>query len=276
MFKIIGNGSFGKALRSYINFAADNDKCVSETNYEWIILAVPSYAVTQVELENDKKYLLVSKGMVKRNDDQPLLITEWAEIMGLNYAYLAGPHLAHEIENHLPSTSTIATSNQDYFYQLEQYFPSPIYSSNMHLMSLAGVVKNIIAYSCGMYSALQLGENFNASLIMSGIKELVNVARHMNLSCQLEEVISPAVMADLILTGGSKKSRNFISGYNHIKGSQSEHLTEAHHSSMELIKRIGYAQKKWPLISLVASMIDGNLCSTGDLMEAWKDIAEGI
>jgi glycerol-3-phosphate dehydrogenase len=80
----------------------------------------------------------------------------------------------------------------------------------------------------------------------------------------------------MILTCGSKKSRNFISGQNHINGTQSKHLTESEHSSVALIRRIGYSQIKWPILSIVSSMIDGQLCNQGDLMEAWKESVNNL
>lgn len=277
MFKIVGQGAFGKGLASYISMSANKngalnyENIISDTEYEWIILAVPSYALTSIEIERNKKYILVSKGMVKIDEDKSFLVTEWAEELGLEHVYLAGPHLANEIQNFHPSASTIATTTEDYFYQLEQYFPSPIHTKNTHLAALGGVIKNIVAYGCGMYYAIEPSDNFNSCIITAGIQEFVNVAKELGIKFNFEELISPAIIADMILTCGSKRSRNFISGQNHINGIPSKHLTESEHSSVALIRRIGYSQNKWPILSIVSSMIDGQLCNKGDLMEAWKE-----
>lgn len=281
MFKFVGDGAFSRALKSYIKMtvekmSSDSTNILSNKIYDWVVLCVPSYALPEIEIEPDKKYILVSKGMIKIDDDNSALVTEWAESKNLDYVYLAGPHMAYEVENYMPSITTIASSNNMHFYELEQYFPGPIYTPHTHLSALGGVVKNIVSYGCGLYAALQLGENFNASVITAGIKEFINVSKRLNLYTNCSDIMSPSIVADIILTANSRKSRNFMAGFNHSKRIKSEHTVEAIHSSIELIKRIGYSQKGWPIISIVTSMIDGDMYNTNDLMEAWREAVDNL
>lgn len=266
MFKIIGNGAFAKALRTVI---ISRGGTISDYDYEWIIPCVPSYAIPEVELEQNKKVLLVSKGMIQYKDNG-LLPTEWIEKLGMDYAFLSGPHLASELQQNLPTMSSIATQNELYFHELGRYFPSSSHMLNPHFVSLAGVVKNITAYACGMYAAMDYGENARACLVTNGIKELINIASHMKISFNENDITAPGIAADMILTGSSRNSRNFMAGYNRVKGIESQQLTESYHSSVLLIKRVGYSPK-YPIISMVASVIDGDLCSSGDMVAAWED-----
>ena len=242
MFKIIGDGAFAKAMIATIT---QRNGIVSNDDYTWIIPCVPSYVLPSIELEKNKKILLISKGMID-SDGNGKFVTEWCE--GRRFAYMAGPHLASELEAGLPTMSTIACENKEDFDELAPYIPGPVYSRNYHAISTAGVLKNIIAYTCGAYEAGGYGENVRSCIIQLGFIELQNICNE--LSFEIDSIISPAIVADTILTSCSPKSRNFKAGFARINGTTSNELTECIHSVQLLIKRIGVSDM-WPISSFV-------------------------
>jgi glycerol-3-phosphate dehydrogenase len=259
VFKIIGNGSFAKAVTFWIS---SRNGIVSDEEYSWIVPCVPSYALKEIVLEKDKNILFVSKGIISDG----LLVSEWAEKNNLTYAVIAGPHLASEIVQNLPTMCTIATKNQNMFSDIQNYFPCASYSNNPHLTCLAGVLKNIIAYACGVCVGLELGENAKACLIMLGIQEIITIADHLNI--QNANLNQPGIIGDIILTAGSNKSRNFLGGYNRIKKIENNFLIESSHSCIELSNRIGKSEK-WPILSCTADIIEQNLTDPQHIVNLW-------
>ena len=237
MFKIIGAGKFGTALRKYISEAGGT---FSENSYEWLIPAVPSTAVKEVierELNNKKSFnvLLVSKGMY-----QEKFLSELLREMGISYAVLAGPHLAAEIESDLPTRSTIASQNADHFHQLQQYFPNPNFLNNPDLVSLASVFKNIAAFACGMSEELGLGNNARACIVQEAIIQLPKLAYLLRFfeTSSVSDLFQPGILGDLILTCTSDNSRNFLAGKALIRDEKINFLAESTHSAKIFLEKI--------------------------------------
>jgi len=269
VFKIIGDGAFAKALTRIIQ---DRNGTISDYDYTWIIPCVPSYALPEVGIDIDKKILFVSKGIL-RAEHKSHLVSEWAKQIGYKFAYLSGPHLAHELQSGLDSMSTIAATNRSMYDEIKHYFPNPSYSSNIDLLCLAGVVKNIIAYASGLYAAAGWGENVRACIITGSLRELSNLAGAMGIKFDHAELLQPGILADLILTGTSSNSRNFKAGYNKYKGLSHNELTESHHSATALIDRIKQSEK-WPLISLVAHSMEADQLGADLLSQTWQKLCE--
>lgn len=248
MFKIIGAGAFAKAI-SYM-LERSGGKWDNE-DYEWVIPCIPSYALQSIDIEKDKKYILISKGLLEGGT----LISEWARKINSEFVFLAGPHFVDEILNGLPTTTTIAGSIEN-FTSLKSFFPSSIYSNSVDFICLSSAMKNIVAYACGISTRQELGENFRASLITQGMKEVLEVAHALKIQYRIEDVLQPATMSDFILTGSSRKSRNFMAGYEKIIINNENALTESIHSAKLLIQRIGFSEK-WPLISFVSNIMHG-------------------
>jgi len=264
-FHIIGDGSFSKAILYMIEKAGGNISALDTA--DWIIPCVPSYAIPQVINNFEKKFIFVSKGMIEVN-----LVPEWAAQQGIGSVCLAGPHLAGEITKGLPTMSTIATKNPSYFTELAHYFPNAKLCKAVELVGLAGVIKNIVAYACGMYYAAAWGENARACIAMAGFNEIKHVADAMNLQYSEMELLNTwGVMADFILTCNSVNSRNFKAGCNQIKNIPNLELTESYHSAPLLIARVGLSEK-WPVISMVAEVIQTGKIEAMD--RAWNILAD--
>lgn len=254
MFKILGNGMFAQAMNAMITQAGG---FVSDMDFNWIIPCIPSYALKTIELEPDKKYIFISKGLVEKGVSGQL-VTEWARENNLKHVFLSGPHLASEIIHNLPTTTTIAGEIADYA-ELSRYFDRPSHSNSVDFICLAGVIKNIVAYACGMCLANDLGENFKAGLITQGVRELKLIAETLNIDYVESDILQPGVLSDMVLTGNSVKSRNFLAGYNAYTSAHSTELvTESIHSAPLLIERIS-PNAQWPIACMVHSKVCGEV-----------------
>ena len=260
IFEVIGLGAFAKAMRAMISshggIAQMNDPLnMVTTSAEWSILCIPSYYLQNLTFDQSRKYIFVSKGMVGK-----LLPTEFAATSGLRYMFVSGPHLASEIAEGFPTTTTVA-GDLDGYNEIQMYFDGPRHSPSTHFICLASVIKNIIAYMCGFTHSM--GENFRASMLTSGLREMTAIARSLSLDFLDSDLFQAGVISDLILTGSTLKSRNFTAGVMMAQGKPVTSTTESIHSAKLLTDRIGYDYTRWPIVSCAAHVITENKLPEG-------------
>ena len=255
VFEIIGTGAFAKAMhamiatRGGIVHISDPLNRIEIPEADWRIPCIPSYYLEGISFDLSQKYIFVSKGMTGSR-----LPTEFAAEQGLHHAFVAGPHLAAELVAGLPTTTTIAGSLSNYS-ELQHYFAGPMHTESADFVCLASVVKNIVAYTCGLASGLGVGENCKASILAQGLREIVKIAEFLNLTFEDEDLLQAGVLSDLILTGSSAKSRNFKAGMLIVQGEGASDTTESMHSAELLVDRIGWNYKLWPVVSFTADVI---------------------
>lgn len=293
-FKIIGMGKFGTALYNCISKKGGG---FSETDYNWLIPAVPSSAVREViEVELSKtshsqiKILLVSKGMSENkflteileeiilNSSSYLCPSALSTSRLLEYCLLIGPHLADELGAGLPTRSTLASIKYSHFEELRQYFPNCTFSDNPHLMSLASVFKNIVAFVCGIAEGLELGYNAKACIVQESVFQLLQIAVELGFiaadnylgeskkSC-LADLLQPGILGDLILTCTSGKSRNFQAGKALVEGRQTDFLVESAHSAAILLNRLKSINSNNKNFSIIEIAAKSNSRSLDELRE---------
>ncbi|QEK38755.1 hypothetical protein [Candidatus Cytomitobacter primus] len=242
MFKVLGKGSFGSAVKHIIT---NSNLPLTDQNYKFIIPAVPSYAVPEVlEKEsidrlrkNNITIIFVSKGFLYTGE----LLGEWANHKRLDWAVFAGPHFASELQSNLPTYSMLG---------YEKEIPEIKNWSNMNVMlstdkiaiQLLGALKNIYACFFGIIAGLELGRNYTASMFTFVLKEIQQIFDDMHLN--QEAIYSYAGISDLILTCTSSKSRNYKEGFNRTQSILSNHLSEAKHSAIAFTKRFNSTSKE--------------------------------
>ncbi|QEK38264.1 hypothetical protein FZC35_02735 [Candidatus Cytomitobacter indipagum] len=227
MFKIIGSGSFGTALRHVIK---NSGFVISDIDYEFVIPAVPSYAVPDVLDEKEKTIIFVSKGFLENGK----LIGEWADKIGLKWAVFAGPHFASELVQNLETCSVLGADSE---------IPEVMKWKNMNVkfshhkieIQLLGALKNIYACFFGIIDGLKLGKNFSASMFSLVIEEINEIFNKLNLESNM--IYNQACIGDLILTCTSSQSRNYNEGFNRVMNIKNHQLSEAKHSAIAFIKR---------------------------------------
>ena len=129
-------------------------------------------------------------------------------------AIMAGPNFATEVAKRNFSTTTISSKSLESFNRLSalinandfrcEYFDNP---TNVEI---CGIFKNIIAIACGICDGMNFGENFKASIVSQGLKEIKSLCKIITNSSDLPIY---AGFGDIFLTCSSKTSRNYLLGF---------------------------------------------------------------
>ena len=179
-----------------------------------LILATPSHCLRTVSisisdiLPPDVTIVIACKGIERGSI---MLMSEvLREILPQNpIAILSGPNFADETARGLPTATTIACADDKrdmLAYALGGRFFRPYMTDDIIGTQIGGVVKNVIAVACGIAEGKNLGENARAALVTRGFAEMGRLA--LAKGGQYETLMGLSGLGDLILTSGSKKSRN--------------------------------------------------------------------
>lgn len=184
---------------------------------EILVFAVPVQKMRPVlegmKIEGEPILINLSKGIEQKS----LLFP--SELIGsffpmLDIAVLSGPSFAVEFARGCPTVLVAASNNETVAKEIRDRFSSTrlrIYSSpDIIGVELGGAMKNVIAIGCGIIDALGLGENARAALIARGLSEMVRLG--VALGAKIETLFGLAGLGDLVLTGTSEKSRNYLLG----------------------------------------------------------------
>ena len=136
-------------------------------------------------------------------------------IQGLTIGVLSGPNFAKEMIQGQITGSVIASVDRGLVETVQKLIGSSsfrIYSSeDCYGVELAGALKNIYAIIAGMTHARHYGSNTTALLMTRALSEMGRFAHA--LGADPMTFLGLAGVGDLILTCGSKLSRNFRVGY---------------------------------------------------------------
>ena len=205
--KYLPNIKLNSNIRAILN--------LEENDFDFVFIVVPSQIVKIIlqqvisaKFKETCTFVICSKGIEKNSLN--LLSDVFEEVMqSKNYAVLSGPNFAAEVATKTPSITTIASQNSELGQKVinilnNDYFKA-IYSNDPKSAEICGVVKNIIAISCGMIEGLDLGINTKAAAIMKGISEIQLLCKSLGASTNLTNA---AGFGDIFLTCSSSKSRN--------------------------------------------------------------------
>lgn len=243
---IIGNGAWGSALAATFQRAGSSITVWKRHDLEapsslpamldLIVMVVPSHALRRVcmtlaplPLPAGVPLLLCCKGIERQS--LQLMSEVASEIVPKHpVAILSGPNFASEIEQGLPSATTIACAESELGKMLVQNLSSssfrPYFTDDIIGAQIGGAVKNVLAIACGIIEGKKLGENAKAALITRGLAEMGRLC--VAKGGKLETLLGLSGLGDLILTCGSPTSRNMSYGMTLGKGEDSKQhaLTE--------------------------------------------------
>jgi glycerol-3-phosphate dehydrogenase (NAD(P)+) len=133
---------------------------------------------------------------------------------GLRPFVLSGPSFASDVAKGLPTAVTLAGASLDAARSLALALSLPefrIYASDdMTGVQVGGAIKNVLAIACGIANGKMLGESARAALTTRAFAELQRFGRV--LGARRETLVGLSGLGDLILTCGSRQSRNFSYG----------------------------------------------------------------
>ena len=191
-------------------------------------------------------------------------------------AVLSGPNLSKEIEQGLPATTAIASTNQAAAEQVQKMFSSDsfrVYINDDPLgTELGGTLKNVIAIAVGVSDGLKLGTNAKSALITRSLKEIIAVGTH--LGGKTETFWGLSGLGDLLATCSSNLSRNYRVGYGLAQGKSLANILEELQSTAEgvntahvLLKLANSQKLQVPICQQVCLLLD-NLTTPKAALEA--------
>lgn len=192
-----------------------------------IVLAVPvQYIRGVLEKINFKVNVILnlSKGIEISSGKRVSEIVD--EVLKCPYAILSGPSHAEEVALHLPTAVVVAGHIAEVFQKefSNEYFRVYVHD-DVAGVELAGALKNVIAIAAGIVDGLGGWDNAKAALITRGLYEIAKFSAAFGANPLT--FMGLAGIGDLVVTCGSKHSRNRRYGEMVAKGYDPIHLLEA-------------------------------------------------
>jgi glycerol-3-phosphate dehydrogenase (NAD(P)+) len=138
-----------------------------------------------------------------------------AQVPGATVAVLTGPSFAADIARGLPTALTLACADKDAGRMLQHRISTPVLrlylGTDMVGAELGGALKNVVALAAGMAMGAGFGESARAAIITRGFAEMCRFAAAFG--ARPETLAGLSGLGDLTLTASSKKSRNYLTGF---------------------------------------------------------------
>ncbi len=166
-----------------------------------------------------------------------LLLTEVASevLPKARLAVLSGPGFAAEVARECPTAVTIASPETDLASSLCRSLQTPYFrpysSTDMMTPEVCGALKNVFAIAAGMIDGCALGDNARAAMLTRGLAEMARFATA--LGGHRSGVLGLAGVGDLMLTAGSRQSRNYSFGFEIGKTGKAQAVIDALDKTVE-------------------------------------------
>lgn len=184
-----------------------------------IIFAVPSLyaretaAAMRPYVKPNSIVLNVAKGIEESSLKTMTKVIEM-EVGGLRLCTLSGPSHAEEVARGIPTTCVVAGTDKE----VVEFVQDTIMNRNFRIytssdligVELGGSLKNVIALAAGIADGLGGGDNTRAALITRGMTEIARLG--IKMGGRVETFYGLSGIGDLIVTCGSKLSRNYRAG----------------------------------------------------------------
>ena len=217
-----------------------------------ILIVVPSHAFRAVLqlikpiIQPNARIVSASKGLDPETGN--LLINVASEILGdhIPLAVLSGPNFAAELGNNLPTATTLASLDTEFFDDLVERMKNDrfrVYGSDDLIgVQLGGAVKNIIAVGAGMADGMGFGANARTALITRGLAELTRLG--VAIGGKISTFRGMAGLGDLVLTCTDDQSRNRRFGLAIGRG---QNLKEAEAEIGQVVEAVRNAKEVYTL-----------------------------
>lgn len=195
-----------------------NDMEKSLEGAEMIVMAVPSVAIRECakkvnEYKKDCIVVDVAKG-IEESTLKRLSEVIQDEMPEAKVVTLSGPSHAEEVVKQNPTAVTVASENKEVRSMVAEIFRNDYFrvypNEDIIGVEIGGALKNIIAVCAGIIDGLGLGDNAKAGLITRGLAEITRLA--VKMGANQETLFGLAGLGDLVVTCGSKHSRNYKAG----------------------------------------------------------------
>lgn len=198
------------------NLSVTNDLKQAISDAFLIVFAVPSFAMRSL-CENSKSFfaneqliVTVTKGI---EDNTFMRMSEIIDSVIPNkkgVVALSGPTHAEEVSRGIPTTIVAASKTLKDAEEVQKVFMTDFFrvytNDDITGVEIGGAVKNVIAIVAGISDGIGFGDNTKAALITRGMAEIIRLGKKAG--AQEQTFSGLAGMGDLIVTCGSKHSRN--------------------------------------------------------------------
>jgi glycerol-3-phosphate dehydrogenase (NAD(P)+) len=232
-----------------------------------VLVAVPMQHVRAVlvALRPHGPLVLCCKGLECETGLLPLEVAAQA-LPGAPACVLTGPNFAHEIAAGLPAAAVVAGADRELRAAVLGLLGGPAFrlygNEDAVGAQLGGAAKNVFAIAAGAVTGAGLGENARAALITRGLAEMARLA--VALGGRAETVSGLSGLGDLMLSCGSRTSRNFALGFSLGQGAALEDLlvpdgpvVEGVATAPAILARAG--DLDLPVIRAVADLLAGRV-----------------
>src|SRR3989344_5621410 len=283
---IIGAGNFGSALAHILSIRSDimgalwdSDSAKMQkpetlqsvlSGATVIFLFVPSWSLRSAGesiaplLSPGATVISPTKGLEeKTNKTSDEVLTDiFAD--NATVALLHGPMLAAEMMEGLPSFATVASASQSTCTDLQELFARTTltleYSSDVHGVALAGVLKNIYSIGLGMTEAMRLGSNFRGWYVRAAVREMDHII--VSLGGNRATAYTSAGISDMVATGFSPYSRNCKVGQEIVQNGECVTVSEGAESIPHMVQLLHNAAVLAPIVSQIANILSGHVPAT--------------
>ncbi len=184
-----------------------------------ILLSTPAQATRQVAealalvLRAGTPVVICSKGIERSSGEYPSeIVTDFMPAMPV--AVLSGPGFAADIARGLPTAVVLACNDAIIAEALAKALNSATFrvyhSHDRRGVEIGGAAKNVLAIAAGIIEGKGLGDSARAAIIARGFAEMGRFAKAFG--GEAETLMGLSGLGDLVLTAGSKRSRNFQYG----------------------------------------------------------------
>jgi glycerol-3-phosphate dehydrogenase (NAD(P)+) len=217
------------------------------------------------DMRDGQALVICSKGIEQQTGK--LLSEVVGEVLPqVQLAVLSGPGFAAEIARGLPGAVTLATAQEEHgralSYALSHYPFRCYWSEDVIGAEIGGAVKNVFAIAAGIVAGKELGQSAHAGLVTRSFAEMTQFA--MALGARRETLAGLSGLGDLILTCGSKQSRNMSLGIALGQGRSLQEVlkartsvTEGVHTAGALVKMAAARGIDMPIAKAVHAVISG-------------------
>lgn len=188
------------------------------------VMVAPSHAMRKAceaikatgRVDSIRRWIICAKGIEQGTD--MLMHEVLADVLGRdagdNACVLSGPSHAEEVSRRIPTMLVASAARFELAREIQPWFFRPylrIYTHNdMRGVELGGSIKNVIAIAAGAADGMGMGDNTRAALITRGLAEMVRLG--LAAGARLETFMGLSGVGDLIVTAGSRHSRNWKFG----------------------------------------------------------------
>ena len=180
------------------------------------------------------------------------------ELPNVKYANLSGPSHAEEVSRGIPTAMVTASENDEINDIVINLFRSEVmkvYSTtDLKGVEIGGTFKNIIAFCAGILTSLGYGDNTYAALLTRGLAEITRLG--IEIGAEEKTFYGLTGLGDLIVTCGSKHSRNKRAGELIGKGISIEETKKQIGMTIESIDNIEVAFKLKEKYNIYMPIVD--------------------